>query len=479
MKFRWRHPATLALLVACADWLFFGRSIGLSLVLFLAMLAAGIFLCGSIKTPRREFGIAVALVAGSLLPLIEETSLLASLVAITALAHLTLIANSTTATDIAQRFGRSCGVIFAGPFICIGKFVQWIARYSRAGAVRRLGNAAVLWTVPAVFSVVFAFLFASANPVIDNWLAAIRFDRLWVDLNFGRMFFWILIAAIVSPFLFLRQRIALSPAVVANLTPEEMPWAEWVDDDATILRSLAMFNLLFAVETVLDLRYLWSGAALPQGLTFADYAHRGAYPLMATALLSGAFVIAAMKPGSPRERSSLLRALVFAWIAQNVFLVASSMFRLKLYVETYSLTYWRCAAFIWMFLVALGLVWIVMRIVQKQSNRWLVWANLVTLGIALYVCGFVNFALVVTTYNLTHSREMTGTGQRLDLQYLTSLGPEAIPAIDRYIARTDVISGALLLCRQRLAEENRIEMADWRGWSLRSWRLAYYLRHHM
>jgi hypothetical protein len=73
---------------------------------------------------------------------------------------------------------------------------------------------------------------------------------------------------------------------------------------------------------------------------------------------------------------------------------------------------------------------------------------------------------------------MAGRGQPLDLYYLTSLGPEAIPALDRYVARADVVSGALLRSRQRLADENRAA-ADWRGWSLRGWRLAYYLRHHL
>jgi hypothetical protein len=479
MNRAWLRAPTLALLVACADWLFFGEVIGLSLAFFLAMLAAGILLCGSIKVPRREVAIAIVIAIVGLLPLIERVSLLASLLAVLTLAHLALTVSATTAVDIVQRASRSFGLIFAGPLLCLGGSVRWIASRGRASAARRVGNAAILWTMPAAFGAVFVFLFAAANPVIDDWLAEIHLDRLLAALDIGRMFFWLVMAVIISPFVFHRYRLALPPIVTANLAPEMAPWPEWVSGDGAVLRSLTVFNLIFAVETLLDLHYLWSGAALPQGLAFADYAHRGAYPLMATALLAGAFVIIAMKPGSAREHTPVVRALVFAWVAQNVLLVASSMLRLKLYVETYSLTYWRCAAFIWMFLVALGLIWIVVRIILKQSNRWLVSANLLTLGATLYFCGFVNFASIVAIYNVAHSREMTGTGQSLDLDYLTSLGPEAIPAIDRYIARADVISGALLLYRQRLAEDNRAAMMDWRGWSLCGWRLAYYLRHHV
>ena len=65
-----------------------------------------------------------------------------------------------------------------------------------------------------------------------------------------------------------------------------------------MMRSLVLFNLLFAVQTGMDIHYLWRGAALPDGMTYAAYAHRGAYPLIVTALLAAAFVIVAMRPGS-------------------------------------------------------------------------------------------------------------------------------------------------------------------------------------
>ena len=45
-----------------------------------------------------------------------------------------------------------------------------------------------------------------------------------------------------------------------------------------------VFNALFAVQSVSDLAYLWGGMRLPEGLSYADYAHRGAYPLIVTAL---------------------------------------------------------------------------------------------------------------------------------------------------------------------------------------------------
>ena len=115
---------------------------------------------------------------------------------------------------------------------------------------------------------------------------------------------------------------------------------------ATILRSLILFNFLFAVQTVLDVAYLWGNATLPADISYASYAHRGAYPLIVTALLAAGFVLAAMRPGGPAEQSRVIRPLVYLWVAQNVLLVLSSILRLDLYVQIYLLTWWRIAAFI-------------------------------------------------------------------------------------------------------------------------------------
>jgi hypothetical protein len=246
-----------------------------------------------------------------------------------------------------------------------------------------------------------------------------------------------------------------------------------------ILRSLVLFNTLFAVQTSLDIAYLWGGVALPAGMSYAAYAHRGAYPLILTALLAAAFVLAAMQPGSSTERSSPIRALVFLWIGQNVLLVLSSILRLDLYVDVYSLSEWRCAAFIWMLLVAVGLVLIVVRIALDQSNSWLIWRNAAALGITLYVCSFVDFPALIADFNVAHSQEVSGTGQPVDIVYLCDLGPAAIPALDAWAATAKATARLVppprIGCRDSLAALHRARQEDWRAFSFRAYRLTRYL----
>jgi hypothetical protein len=193
--------------------------------------------------------------------------------------------------------------------------------------------------------------------------------------------------------------------------------------------------------------------------------------------LAAVFVLAAMRPGTEAERSRPIRNLVYLFVGQNVVLVISSILRLDLYVEVLSLTYWRVAAFIWMGLVAVGLLLIVMRIVYRRTNAWLVKANLTSLAATLYICAFVNFPSLIADYNVAHSREVSGQGAPLDIHYLLRLGPQALPALDTFLASQPVVQPHLGgNARFRSAQSHLVRMQDWRAWTYRDWQLERYLR---
>jgi multisubunit Na+/H+ antiporter MnhG subunit len=325
-----------------------------------------------------------------------------------------------------------------------------------------------------VLGSVFAFLFAFANPLIARWISLMNPGNASSYVNGSRVLFWTAALSVVWPFIHVRWR-RKSEAIpdLAETAPQASATPSGLGDffgAATILRSLILFNLLFVVQTALDVVYLWGNATLPADISYAAYAHRGAYPLILTALLAAGFVLAAMNPGGPAERSKVIRPLVYLWVAQNVLLVASSILRLDLYVQIYLLTWWRIAAFIWMLLVAIGLLLIVARIVLNRSNDWLIRANLISLTATLYICSLVNFAAVIANYNVNHSREVSGKGVPIDMDYLVHLGPQALPAIDRAIH----LRGAdpnLVSRRNCLVEQQRQGVASWRAWGFRSWRL--------
>ena len=136
-----------------------------------------------------------------------------------------------------------------------------------------------------------------------------------------------------------------------------------------------MLSLLFLFQNVLDIEYLWSGAALPSGMTYAEYAHRGAYPLIATTLLAGLLTLITFGRQCTGPVWKQARILVYIWLVQNVFLVASSLLRLWKYISVYSLTELRVAAAFWMLLVACGLCLILYKVWKNKDLAWLVWSE--------------------------------------------------------------------------------------------------------
>ena len=234
-------------------------------------------------------------------------------------------------------------------------------------------------------------------------------------------------------------------------------------NETSVRNALLMFNVMFALQTGLDLAIVSGGAALPEGLSYASYAHRGAYPLVVTALLAGVFAILAQ----PYLNGPVMRALMIGWVAQNVALVASSMLRLDLYVDVYGLTHMRFAAFVWMGLVAVGLALMIWQLWRGLTARWLFEIKGLALAVVLYEMCFVNISGIVARDQLARTDGF--------VWYVCELGEGALPAI--YEAkRFEYLSECYGSYWGTLS---RSVPSDWREWGVRNARIAAYLERNL
>lgn len=462
--------------IALADWLFYDvRGLGLSLPMFLAALAMLGLCLNPLRARRAQQLVALFVLVAGLIALIEDVNLLSTLFGIGGLALAALILVSPAATPWCELFQAAILAPLKGPLLLSADAARVRSarnrRRTKARAFDYIG-----WIVPLIFGGVFIALFASANPLIESWLAALDINALFNLLSPYRVIFWLLVLCLVWPVLHIRA--ACTQAVTTLVLPEASEeWGGLMSAPA-VLRSLVLFNTLFAFQTIMDIGYLWGGQALPAGMTHAAYAHRGAYPLVVTALLAAAFVLVALRGRERKGDSALIRPLLLIFVGQNIVLVLSSILRLDLYVTAYSLTYWRVAAFIWMGLVAFGLILIGVRIIRNTSITWLLGANAAALAVTLYACCFVDFPDIIARFNFAHCREVTGKGPQLDKSYLGSLGPRVIPAVDAYrerFANTAAPDQTLDTLRRNLAARASATPENWRNWRFATWRLSHYL----
>ena len=466
--------AITIVLAALADWLFYAQRVGLSMALFAVVLFAASWLGNRIRFDRRRLLIATAVLIAGLIPAMDDLNTLSLLFVVAGLGFaVSILTNPEPRRLFLDRLGAFRDLFLIGPFRLTGDVVRMLTAWDFTGGL-------VMWFVPIAFGATFIFLFASANPLIEKWIGLLDPKEATSHVDLARTLFWAFVLSMIWPFVHVRWRrreerapAALQPLADNTEVPSSFPG---LFNAGAILRSLILFNLLFAVQTALDMVYLWGNAKLPDGISYADYAHRGAYPLIVTALLAAGFVLLAMRPGGAAAKSAIIRPLVYLWVGQNILLVISSMLRLYRYVEIYMLTGWRIAAQVWMLLVAIGLVLIVARIVLGQTNGWLVRMNLISLTATLYLCALINFPAIMADYNVAHSKEAGGKGVNLDAGYLYNLGPQALPALDRAILLPGV---NLVPCdRHRLLAALAADMASWRSWGFRSWRLQRWLDKH-
>ena len=383
---RWTALGICLVLGLAADYLIVGPRPGFAIIVFLAATGLGV----KIACPRRDLAgvwklsLAGTLFAVALFPLLVDYSLLSLLIGVCGLCVFTLMATGSFSNSQTGNAGKVAWLIFSGPVafpLALTRAARSLVEPRQIGPIRLAG-----WILPIGLGSVFLYLFSTANPIIENWLSLVDFLAWIASIDVVRVVFILAAMALSWPFLqgrLVALRWRAKTGAASKPVSRAKPKSAFVSvllGPAAMIRSLVLFNALFAVQTALDIAYLWGGRALPDGMSFATYAHRGAYPLVATALIAAVFTLVAMRRGSETETSAPVRHLVLLWTAQNVLLVASSIFRLDLYVAVYSLTLLRVEAFVWMGLVATGLVLIMVRIYFNRNNSWLVRWNLVSLG---------------------------------------------------------------------------------------------------
>ncbi|MFS8046269.1 DUF4173 domain-containing protein [Rhizobium sp. BR 314] len=468
-----RKPLLLILLIILADILLFDRDPGLNLFLFTNLVTVGLLICSRrrLSIPRILAGVAFSLVVS--VPLVETASWMGIAVSLLGLSCVSLGAAGLIPRQWSHLPLGLLRLFLEAPMRPFRhSSYRWLQR-SRKPSSQTVWHHLRGWIVPLGFAAGFLALFAMANPLIDKTLRSIDLTFLSQLFSVWRVGFWLLAAALLS--LLLRPRLKRHHARRDKIATKSLPLEDEVFGRTALLRSLVVFNALFAVETLLDLAYLWGGANLPDGMSHAEYTHRGAYPLMITALLAAAFVLVAMRRNGPGAGSALLRGLVHLWIAQNIMLCFSSILRLDLYVEVYSLTELRVAAGIWMGLVAIGLFLILLRILLHRSNEWLIALTSATLAITLYAAALIDIPAFIARFNVAHSREVSGAGIPLDANYLAALGPASIPALDTYLVSLPADTTVRRI-REELVWRHFEHSHDWRSWTYRVERLDAYLK---
>ncbi|HEY9075441.1 MAG TPA: DUF4173 domain-containing protein [Anaerolineaceae bacterium] len=191
---------------------------------------------------------------------------------------------------------------------------------------------------------------------------------------------------------------------------------------------LGLVNLLFAFFVIIQFRYLFGGSAniTETGFTYADYARRGFFELVAVALISLGLY---MTLGTVTRRSSAGQRRAFSTLSillmvQVLIILVSAFQRLFLYESAYGFSRLRTYTHIFIpWLGALLISVIILEIVRRPGRLALALLSMAA-GFVLTL-GLVNVDGFIVHQNLARAR----LGFALDGEYLVTLSSDAVQSM--------------------------------------------------
>lgn len=461
------------------DFLFWKQLPGISVAIFALSIAAILYSLPSAGQRTRASGVATALLIASCGATALELSFTNFAVIVALLA---VLMGERHYPDIRVAGARWSESLLA--WACAATGWRWLAREFRESELANIGwntmttdRAArvIQITAPAIsLGIIFGIVLCMGNALFSQLVA--RFSAAfmeWVasiDYSPWRMILWALFASFAIALVRVRAASSLTRWWIGGLPkfPRACP-------SVAVWQSIAVFvvlNAMFFVVNTLDVIYLWAGTAetlLPQGVSHSAYVHQGVYSLIVAVLLSAAVIAAIFQQESKVTENRVLKAFAWAWIAQNVVLIAGVFLRLKMYVDVFQLSELRVYVACFLLLVTIGFALLAVHVERGDGLGTLVWRNVLATFALFFVIQFPDVAGFVARYNVAHWK--TNPAHGLDVAYLEDLGPAAWPALCE-VAFSKLAAEPAKDARQRVTRLASVEAEydHWQNWRSFQWR---------
>ena len=190
--------------------------------------------------------------------------------------------------------------------------------------------------------------------------------------------------------------------------------------------SFLALNLLLLSLNAIDISTLWFGhAEAVKGSNYSAELHDGTNALILSIVMA-MFVIIYFFSGNLNfyRKNKTIRLLAYLWIAQNIFLVCSVLFRDVNYINAHGLTYKRIGVLVFLLLCTIGLATVYIKVAQQKTLFYLCKVNGFIWYVLLLISGVVNWDVVIVAHNINNRDNIT-----LDLDHLISLSDKTLPLL--------------------------------------------------
>jgi hypothetical protein len=275
----------------------------------------------------------------------------------------------------------------------------------------------VVITLPILF--IFILLFSASDLVFQRYLLNI----ISLDIKPETIFRTILIAVVTMATMGAYAYTFREKDEVAESSVQSNSSGIGQVETAILFGSI---NVLFFIFILLQLTYLFGGQSTieAQGFTYADYARRGFFELIAVAVISFALIWLTEKYIAKKAdiHTTLFKFLSSALIVQVILIMGSAFKRLFLYEQAYGFTTLRLYSHI--FIILLGIIFLLLlyKIIKDEKENTFAFRSFVVTILFLVAINFLNPDAFIARQNI----DRFATTGKLDVRYLNSLSYDAL-----------------------------------------------------
>lgn len=278
--------------------------------------------------------------------------------------------------------------------------------------------------------IVILALLLSADAVFSE-----LFGRMLGDIDLETLFLMFLMALAVYLFSYSFIR-----GLVTYRMPQK-PAKEKSGEPVAAITFTSLVALIYLIFCIIQVVYLFMGnMQLPEGLTWAAYARQGFFQLLFVCLINLVMVLLCL---ALFKESRVLKAILTAISLMTYILIASSAYRMMLYIQNYYMTFLRLLVLWALAVIGILFAGVIVFIYKKEFPLFGYSTAVVT--ICYLVFAFARPDYQVAKYDLAHmaeayeaelaaGQESAGRGFE-DYWYLAELSADAAPLMTQESVR--------------------------------------------
>ena len=411
--------------------LFFGKHIGLSMLLFAIPITYYIVTLlektNKIKNKNSRFLIIPIIILASMYFIFNNSFFNLLNLLVIPILLIIMILNLTTTKLIPKTLLERILDIVIEPFAYIGETMTEL-RNSLAGKFnikqektkdKKSNNIikGLCITVPLVIIII--AILASADSVFSNMITSIINSFFNLFNNVDLMGIFIRVILIVCVFIYLSSFFYIITRYDEYFIDDEVKEENKSVDSTTFKMVLTSLNVIYLVFCIIQINSLFMQKT---NINYAEYARQGFFQLMFVSVINLIVILVTKKYAT--KNNKYLNFMCIIMVIFTFIIIISSAVRMHFYEQAYGYTFLRLLVYCVLFAETILLIPTVLYIINKQKHLL---RTYFTILIIVYIgMNFINFDAIIANRNIERYIE---TG-KIDLEYLEEeTGTDAIPEL--------------------------------------------------